>query len=222
MIRAVVAVVASIVLMSVDHRASHLEAARSLLSTVLYPLQLAIHLPIRTGEWLSEQLLMRRTILDENARLREERLRLRTRLGKLDVLEAENRRLRNLLGSAEKVAESVLVAELISVDMDHHPPVVREAREDGQRGVWIEAVVVVDFRHVLGAVAKGGHGEVLIEAELFAHTDAGVRQHVRRQRRAVRKRAVGQRILDVHAWHLGCFKFAAGATGANALFKPAI
>ena len=118
LIRAMVAVVVSIVLMSVDHRANHLESTRGLLSTVLYPLQLAIHLPIRTGEWLSEQLSTRRTILAENSRLREERLRIRTRLEKLDALEAENRRLRNLLGSSEKVTERVLVAELISVDMD--------------------------------------------------------------------------------------------------------
>jgi len=114
----VVAVVASIVLMSVDHRASHLESMRSLLSTVLYPLQLAIHVPIRAGEWLSEQVSTRRTLLAENARLREERLRVHTRLEKLEALEAENQRLRNLLGSSQKVDERVLVAELISVDMD--------------------------------------------------------------------------------------------------------
>lgn len=113
-----VAIVASIVLMSVDHRANHLESTRGLLSTVLYPLQLAIHIPIRTGEWLSQQFSMRRTILSENTRLRDERLRIRTRLEKLDALEAENQRLRNLLGSSERVTERVLVAELISVDMD--------------------------------------------------------------------------------------------------------
>ena len=118
LIRVVVAVVASILLMSLDHRASHLESVRGLLSTVLYPLQLAVHLPIRTGEWLSEQLSVRRTILAENTRQREELLRMRTRLETLDALEAENRRLRNLLGSSERVAEWVLAAELISVDMD--------------------------------------------------------------------------------------------------------
>jgi len=118
LIRTVVAVVASIALMSVDHHANRLESARGLLSTVLYPSQLAVHLPIRAGEWLSEQLSMRHTILAENTRLRDERLRMRTRLEKLNALEAENRRLRNLLGSSEKVAERVLVAELISVDMD--------------------------------------------------------------------------------------------------------
>lgn len=113
-----IAVVASIALMSVDHRASHLESMRSLLSTVLYPLQLAIHVPIRAGEWLSEQISTRSTILAENARLREERLRVRTRIEKLEALEAENQRLRNLLGSSRKFDERVLVAELISVDMD--------------------------------------------------------------------------------------------------------
>ena len=154
MIRAVVAVVASIVLMSVDHRASHLEAARSLLSTVLYPLQLAIHLPIRTGEWLSEQLLMRRTILDENARLREERLRLRTRLGKLDVLEAENRRLRNLLGSAEKVAERVLVAELISVDMD--PFSRRIVLNRGARDGVLPGQTLIGSNGVMGQIIHVG------------------------------------------------------------------
>lgn len=149
-----VAVVASIVLMSVDHRASHLEAARSLLSTVLYPLQLAIHLPIRTGEWLSEQLLMRRTILDENARLREERLRLRTRLEKLDVAEAENRRLRNLLGSAEQVAERVLVAELISVDMD--PFSRRIVLNRGARDGVLPGQTLIGSNGVMGQIIHVG------------------------------------------------------------------
>ena len=151
-----VAVAASIVLMSVDHRASHLESARGLLSTVLYPLQLAIHLPIRTGEWLSEQLSGRRTILAENTRLREERLRIHARLEKFDALEAENRRLRNLLGSSEKFAERVLVAELISVDMDpfsRRIVVNKGARDDvspgqamiGSKGVMGQIIHVGPF-----------------------------------------------------------------------------
>ena len=104
--------------MSVDHHGSHLESARGLISTVLYPLQLAIHLPIRTGEWLSERFSTHRTILAEVDRLRAERLRMSARLERVDALEAENQRLRSLLGSTEKVSERVLVAELISVDMD--------------------------------------------------------------------------------------------------------
>ena len=149
-----VAVVVSIVLMSVDHRASHLGSLRSLLSTVLYPLQLAIHVPIRTGEWLSEQLSMRRTILAENARLREERLRVRARIEKLEALEAENQRLRSLLGSSREFDERVLVAELISVDMDpfsRRIVVNRGARDGVSRGQ-----VLIGSNGVMGQVVHAG------------------------------------------------------------------
>ena len=148
------AVVASIVLMSVDHRASHLESARSLLSTVLYPLQLAIHVPIRTGEWLSGQLSLRRTILAENARLREEQFVARTRLEKLQALEAENRRLRGLLGSARKVDERVLVAELISVDMD--PFSRRIVLNKGARDGVASGQVLIGSNGIMGQIIHAG------------------------------------------------------------------
>ena len=154
MIRAVVAVVASIALMSVDHRANHLEEARSLLSTVLYPLQLAVHLPIRAGEWLSEHLSMRRTILAENARLREELFRERTRHEKLDALEAENRRLRNLLGISEQVAERALVAELISVDTD--PSSHRVVLNRGARDGVLPEQTLIGTNGVMGQVVHVG------------------------------------------------------------------
>ena len=149
-----IVVVASIVLMSVDQRASHLESVRSLLSTVLYPLQLAIHVPIRTSEWLREQLSTRRTILAENAQLREERLRVATRLEKLDALEAENQRLRNLLGSSRKLDERVLVAELISVDMD--PFSRRIVVNKGARDGVSPGQVLIGSNGVMGQVIHAG------------------------------------------------------------------
>ena len=141
-------------LMSVDHRASHLESARSLLSTVLYPLQLAIHVPIRTGEWLSEQFSLRRTILAENARLREERFVANTRLEKFEALEAENRRLRGLLGSARKLDERVLVAELISVDMD--PFSRRIVLNKGARDGVSPGQVLIGSNGIMGQIVHAG------------------------------------------------------------------
>lgn len=149
-----VAVVVSIVLMSVDHRASHLESARSLLSTVLYPLQLAIHIPIRTGEWLSGQLSLRRTILAENARLREEQFVANTRIEKLEALEAENRRLRGLLGSARTLDERVLVAELISVDMD--PFSRRIVLNKGVRDGVAPGQILIGSNGIMGQIIHAG------------------------------------------------------------------
>ncbi len=154
LIRAVVAVVVSIVLMTVDYRANHLESVRGLLSTVLYPVQLAVHLPVRAGEWLFEQLSTRRTLLAENAFLREERLRMSVRLERLDALEAENRRLRSLLGSPVKVAERVLVAELISVDMD--PFSRRIVLDRGSRDGVSRGQALIGSDGVMGQIVQVG------------------------------------------------------------------
>ena len=154
LIRAVAAIVVSIVLMSFDHRSGHLESMRGLLSTVLYPLQLAIHLPIQTGEWLSEQVSTRRTILAENARMREEQLRTRSRIERLDELAAENRRLRMLLGSSERIGEHVLIVELISVDMA--PFSRRVVLDKGARDGVSPGQPLIDSNGIMGQTIHTG------------------------------------------------------------------
>jgi rod shape-determining protein MreC len=116
--RLIAVTVVSVVLMTVDHRAQHLEALRSVLSTLVYPLQVAVDLPIQAGNWMAENFSSRQRLVSDNARLRENQFLLDARLEKFADLEAENRRLRNLLDSSAKVGERVLVAELLSVDMD--------------------------------------------------------------------------------------------------------
>lgn len=191
LIRAVVAVVASVVLMSVDHRASHVESARSLLSTVLYPLQLAVHLPIRIGESFSEQIARRSAILAENARLREERLRMRARIEKLDALEAENRRLRKLLGSSEKFAERVLVAELISVDMD--PFSRRVVLNKGARDGVSSGQAMIGSNGVMGQIIHVGP----FSSNALLITDPSHALPVQNHRNGLRAIAVGTGPLNL-------------------------
>lgn len=107
----------AIVMMSLDHRQQHMENLRSLLSVLLYPIQYAIGLPRETGLWLSESLATRHSLEEENHRLHAQQLLLRSRLQKLEALEAENRRLRELLDSSFRVDGRVLIAELLAVDM---------------------------------------------------------------------------------------------------------
>ena len=127
---------------------------RGLISTAIFPLQLAIDLPIRTGEWLSERLATRRTMMEQNAQLREEQFRMRARLKKLKALEAENVRLRKLLGSSEKVSERVLVAELVSVDMD--PFSRRIVLNKGARDGVAEGQVLIGSNGVMGQIIHAG------------------------------------------------------------------
>ena len=61
----IVLVIASVALMTVDHRWQSLELVRGALSGVLYPLQYTIDLPIRLYYWADETLSTQQTLLDK-------------------------------------------------------------------------------------------------------------------------------------------------------------
>ena len=132
-LRLVAFVLASLVLMTVDHRYRHLEVVRAGLSVLVLPLQLAVNAPFQLAQWASDRLATRRSLMDENARLRAERLLIDARLGRFSDLEAENRRLRELLDSSSRVGERVLVAEVMAVDMDpfSHKILLNRGSRDG-------------------------------------------------------------------------------------------
>lgn len=154
LVRVVLATLLSVVLMTADHKAAHLESVRAALSTVVYPLQYAVHVPIRAGAWIAQNLSSRRDLVAENERLKVERLRLQVRLEKLVTLEAENRRLRTLLDSSVKTAEKVLVAELLSVDMN--PFSRRIVLNKGRRDGVYAGQSLVDSQGVMGQVVTAG------------------------------------------------------------------
>jgi len=104
--------------MTVDHGQHHLESVRGALSVIVYPLQFVVDAPFKAGGWLSETLATRTALVEDNERLRTQQLLIQARLGKFEELAAENRRLRRLLDSSAKVGERVLIAEVVSVDMD--------------------------------------------------------------------------------------------------------
>jgi rod shape-determining protein MreC len=114
----VLLVTLSIALMMMDHRQNHVDSLRAGLSVLVYPLQLAIEMPRSVSEWFRESLATRRQLQEENVSLRTQLLMLKARGQKLQALETENIRLRELLDSSFKIGERVLVAELMSVDLD--------------------------------------------------------------------------------------------------------
>lgn len=140
--------------MTVDHRESHLESVRSVLSTVVYPLQYVVDLPVKAGRWMSESFTTRKMLLEENRRLREERLYLNSRLQRFFVLEQENNRLRELLESSMRLSERVLVAELVSVELEpfRRQVVLNKGRRDGV----YDGQPVVDAGGIMGQVVHVG------------------------------------------------------------------
>ncbi len=142
--------VASISLMTVDHRQHHLEGIRGGLSVLVYPLQALVDLPFAIGGWASENLSSRTTLQKENSELREKQLALQFKLQKFEALESENQRLRSLLQSSSRKWERVLIAELLQVDFDPFRHMVL-LNKGGNDDVF-EGHPLLDAHGVLGQV----------------------------------------------------------------------
>ena len=140
--------------MFLDHRQGHLQLVRSTLSTLVYPLQLAVNFPVEMGRWLSETFVTRKSLLEENEFLRKDRQLLNSRLQRYEVLEEENRRLRKLLGSTIHSEERVLMAELLAVELEQFRHMI-EINKGTRDGVY-EGQPVVDASGVIGQVYHAG------------------------------------------------------------------
>lgn len=149
-VQVVLLAIISIVLMFVDQRFNHLEVVRSNISVALTPLRYLVSLPAHTGNWASEWFTSFRDLVNENSNLRADSRILNARLQKMQVLQAENTRLRNLLGSSAKVADEVIVAELLSVDQNPYRQLI-EINKGTLDGVEI-GQAVIDAYGVMGQV----------------------------------------------------------------------
>jgi rod shape-determining protein MreC len=114
----VIVSVISLVLMVVDHRQHHLESIRSALSVLIYPLEYVVNLPVAASHWAEESLSTREQLLEENSKLRMQQTLMLARLQKLSALKVENIRLRELLQSSKQINETVLIGELLAVDLE--------------------------------------------------------------------------------------------------------
>jgi rod shape-determining protein MreC len=117
-VRMVIFVIASMVLMIADQRFGYLETLRAHLLALVYPIQYVVNLPIKAGQWLSESASTRVKLLEENAKLKDDNLRLQVALQKFEALKNENKRLRQLLNSPMINSEKVQVAEVLAIELD--------------------------------------------------------------------------------------------------------
>lgn len=114
-LRALALVFISLVLMLLDHRDNHLDAARNAISTAVYPLRVIVDAPSRLWDWAGESTQSRDELQTENSRLQAEKLLTAARLQRLTALEAENARLRALLDARRQVPDEVRVVEILAV-----------------------------------------------------------------------------------------------------------
>jgi len=140
----------SIALMTLDHRTTHVNTLRSSIAVLVYPLQYLVNFPANVGDWASDSFTGRKTLREDNTTLRTQNLILTTQLQKLNFIEAENIHLRNLLESSKRVGERILIAELLSVDMDPYKQQVTINKGSAANDDIYSGQPFVDAKGVMG------------------------------------------------------------------------
>lgn len=138
--------------MFVDHLTGWLDEARSVMTVAVSPVVVVADMPGRGAEGISELFSSRENLRTRITTLEDELLLLRAKTEKMAALTAENNRLRDLLGSAAKLQDNVLVAELVGVDPD---PEEQEVVID--KGLVDDVFVgqpVLDARGLMGQVIE--------------------------------------------------------------------
>jgi len=140
----------SITLMTLDHRTSYVNSIRSSIAVLVYPVQYLVNFPANVGDWASESFSSRKTLQEDNATLRTQNLILTTQLQKLNFIESENIHLRSLLESSKRVGERILIAELLSVDMDPYKQQVTINKGSASNDDIYPGQPFVDAKGVMG------------------------------------------------------------------------
>ncbi|EKF74161.1 rod shape determining protein MreC [Alcanivorax hongdengensis A-11-3] len=178
--RLLIALILAVVLMVLDQRTPWAKPVRYWLGYLTAPVHYLAHLPVDTGEWLSEQTQSRSDLISDNNHLKRQVLILEQKVQRLAVLEAENVRLRELLNSSADLGANVLVAEIIGVDPD--PNRQEMIINKGAGDAVAEGQAVLDAQGLIGQVISAGP----LSARVLLITDASHAMSVQVNRNGVR------------------------------------
>jgi len=180
----------ALVLMVLDHREGHLQTIRNTLSVAVHPIRLLVALPFSAYEWLGTTLGDRSTLLRENARLKEERRDASVRLQRFEAVQAENTRLRAMMGSSKKVADRIIVAEILSVDLDPYRHLI--VLDRGTRAGAFQGQALLDANGIVGQITRAQP----LSSEAILISDPGHATPVEVNRNGLRTIAVGTGDID--------------------------
>lgn len=176
--------------MVLDNREGHLQTIRDTLSVAVHPIRVLVALPFSAYRWAGTTLSDRSSLLKENTRLREEQRDASVRLQRFAALEAENSRLHAMMGSSEKVADRIIVAEILSVDLD--PYRHRIVLDRGTRAGAFQGQALLDASGIVGQITRAQP----LSSEAILISDPGHATPVEVNRNGLRTIAVGTGDID--------------------------
>lgn len=144
--------VLSLVFLFADHKTSWLDGPRSALTIVTTPIVVVADLPNRSARAIGDVFVSGEELRGRIIGLESELTLLKVQTEKMAALTSENNRLRGLLGSAAKLQDNVLVAELIGVnpDPEEQEVVIDKGAEDS---VFV-GQPVLDSQGLVGQVVE--------------------------------------------------------------------
>jgi rod shape-determining protein MreC len=148
--RFVVLVGLSVALMVLDHRGQQLARIRGALSVLAIPVHYVAALPGRVIDGVSDFLAGERALREANSRLRAANDELNAKLQQFDALEQENNRLRDMLGSAQRVADQAMSAEILETSPEPFSRHIVLAR--GERHGVRPGQPVIDAHGIMGQI----------------------------------------------------------------------
>ncbi len=150
----VLALVFSIFLMFADYHYKYLDIVRSGFSLIVSPLQYAVDYPVRVVGWIQSLVSAKKTLIDENMRLRYQQTMLEAELQKLLVIQNENSRLKELLLTSSKADMRAMAAQILAVDTSNARQIV--VLNKGTRDGVYTGQPVLDAKGVMGQVIDVG------------------------------------------------------------------
>jgi rod shape-determining protein MreC len=180
----------SIGLMFSDYRYHYLDNVRSGFSLIVSPLQYAVDYPVRVVGWVQSLVGAKKTLIDENMRLRYQQIMLQAELQKLLMIQKENSQLKELLLTSSQADMRAMAAQILAVDTSNTRQIV--ILNKGNRDGVYAGQPVLDAKGVMGQVVDVGP----ITSTVLLISDSKSAVPIRNNRTGERAILVGTNKLD--------------------------
>lgn len=186
----VASVLLSFSLMIVDCRDRSLPWLRTVFTGLVVPVQLAVDYPVRIVAWSRSVMSSRKTLVDENIRLRYQQTVLEAQLQKYLALRNENSELKSLLSASSSAPMRSMAARILAVDTTSSRQIIVISK--GSRDGVIRGQAVLDAKGVTGQVIDVG----LLTSTVLLISDSKCAVPILNQR-------TGERAILVGTNHIG-------------------
>lgn len=143
-----------LLLMVADFHYQRIDKLRSGFALLVTPLWYAVDYPIRVVGWIQSLTSSKKTLVDENMKLRHQQVLLEAQLQKMLLLRHENSQLKELLMTTARNKTQAMAAQIVAVDTGHTRQVL--ILNKGRRHGVYTGQPVLDAKGVVGQIIDVG------------------------------------------------------------------